>query len=512
MSGKDTGELSNKGDKFKRAGNIEAAIDCYQQAIELAPDNDVYYFKLGKLFKEQEKIVNASIYYRQAIKIKPECSWYYHGLGEILTQQDELEAAASCYYRAIELNPDFSWSHYNLGRILHQKNNLETAKSCYQKVIELTPDYPWVYYFLAAILTQKQQFKAAIDCYYQSIKLNPDCLASYQALGNILHNLEPDLLAEYRQKLQAVSDLEQAYLEVSLGQAWQHQNQTQKAIDCYEKAIEIEPYFELPYQLISHIYGTSENPKNYQRFLILCHPRTGSNFLVSLLQSHPQIRAFGELFTEDNNLYWGYSGYRTQRIKELRSENPVLFLEKLVYRPTFPAIVKAAGFKLLYSQPKQKHQKIVWQYLEEIENLKIIHLTRKNIFHTYVSHEVAKITNQFTLLKNEKDHGESNLLEPIFLDYKQCLLTFEQIRNWEIEYGNFFNKSTQMYYNLVYEHLVNDLDQETSKLQEFLGVEKQQLSSYTRKQSRKPIKEIVVNYEPLKEQYRNSCWSEFFDE
>ncbi|MDY7003350.1 MAG: hypothetical protein SWX82_05115 [Cyanobacteriota bacterium] len=31
---------------------------------------------------------------------------------------------------------------------------------------------------------------------------------------------------------------------------------------------------------------------NYQNFIVLTRARTGSNFLMSLLQSHPRIRAF----------------------------------------------------------------------------------------------------------------------------------------------------------------------------------------------------------------------------
>ena len=515
MSVKNSGELVHQGDRLKQTGNIEGAINCYQQAIEIAPDNDVYYFKLGEIFKQEGQIVNASIYYRQAIKLNPNHSWSYHSLGEILTQQDKLEAAAGCYRQAIELNPNFSWSHYNLGRILHKKNALETAKLCYQQAIELTPDYPWTYYFLAEILAQQQQYRASIDCYRQAIKLNPDHLTTYQALGKILLNLEPDLLTEYCQRSLNESDLDRAYIEISLGQAWQHQNQQlEKAISYYEKAIEIKPHFEFPYKLISNIYGTLGNHKNYQKFLILCHPRTGSNFLVGLLQSHPQLRAFGEVFTEDNNIYWGYPGYTSQQIFDLRYEDPVFFVDKLVYRETFPPSIKAVGFKLLYFQPKQENQQIIWKYLKEINNLKIIHLTRKNIFHTYVSHQVAKITNQFTSIEQEQNNSSNdrNLFKPFFVDYDRCLLAFENISRWEVEYGNIFNKSTQIYYNITYEALIENFEEETSQLQKFLGVDHHQLTSYTKKQIKKSIKEIVINYECLKEQFQNSCWSNFFDE
>ncbi len=510
MSVRDSIELGDQGDRLKQAGKIEAAIDCYQQAIELAPNNYLYYFKLGELFKEQEQIVNASIYYCQAIKIEPNKSWAYHGLAEVLTQQNKLEEAINYYRQAITLNPDFSWSHYNLGRIFHQLESLEDAKLCYQQAISLDSSYSWAYYFLADILVRQDQFEAAISYYQQAIKLAPDCLTIYDRLGETLLHLESLATKDYRQ-LDFQSDLEKAYVEVSLGRAWEKQQQSEQAIKCYEKAIEVEPSFDLPHQLINRVYGTAENPKNYQKFLILCHPRTGSNFLVSLLESHPQIRAFGEVFTEDNNIYWGYSGYRSPQILQLRYDEPIAFVDKLVYRH-FPPIVKAVGFKLFYFHPKHEHQKIVWQYLKEIENLKIIHLTRKNILHTYVSHEIAFRTDRWTLLADDKDDRNRYLSEPIILDYQECLDKFKKIRSWETEYSNFFDLPTQGYYNLVYEELVSNLERETNRLQEFLGVQKHLLNPKTKKRNQKPIREIVANYDRLKEQFQNSCWSEFFDE
>ena len=505
-------KISSQGATLKQEGKIEEAIACYLDAIELHPNCYEYYYQLANILREQGQFVKASEYYREAIKIKPERSWPHHDLGRVLAQQGQLEAAIDCYHRAIELNPTFSWSYYDLGRILHQKNNLEAAKACYQKVIELDPDNPWAHDFLAEIVTKQEQSTSAIDGYHRSIALNSDYLAIYKTLGKSLLNLEPDQLVEYRQHLQINSDIERACIEVYLGQAWQDQNQSKQAISCYEKAIEIEPYFELPYKLISNIYGSSENHKNYQKFLILCHPRTGSNFLVSLLHSHPQIRAFGEMFSEDDELYWGYSGYSSPRIVDLKNEDPIFFIDQLVFRQNFPPLVKAVGFKLFYFQLKQGKQNIIWQYLKEIEDLKIIHLTRKNLFHIYISHQIAKKTNKWNLLQKEKNIQESPLLEPIAVNYEECLATFKLMRHWQTKYNNFFELSTQQYFHITYEDLVDNTEQETNRIQEFIEVDKHTLTAYTKKQGIKAMRELVANYDRLKEKFQKSCWSEFFDE
>ena len=522
-------KLSNKGEELKQKGQINKAIAYYQKAIELNPNCHIYYHKLGNIFQQQGQVTNASIYYRQAISINSHHSWSYHSLGEVLTKKNQLEEAVTCYQKAIAINPDFSWSHYNLGKILQKKNQLEEAKQCYYKAIELDPQYYWAYYFLAEILTQQEQFQLAIKYYHQAIELQPDNLQGYIAIVKILIDQGQEAIEQYRQSIDNQSDLFKAYLEIGFGKVWEQKKQLAQAIECYENAIEIEPYLELPYQLIQQIHwqwrtpvtvnnfvsrqyqGDSNSHKDYQKFLIIGHPRTGSNFLVSLLHSHPQIRAFGEVFTEYDDIHWGYSGYKSKKIFDLRYSYPIKFLDDIVYRKTFPSTVVAVGFKLFYFQPKQPHQQVVRKYLQNIKGLKIIHLKRKNIFHTYISHLLAAVTDEWILMSKQKTDSEQTQAQQLTINYEDCLQTFEKIRNWEQEYTNLFSSPTQQLYELWYEELASDTAQQTKKLQAFLGVEERQLTTYTKKQPKKPIEQIVANYDELKEKFQDTCWHEFFN-
>lgn len=63
----------------------------------------------------------------------------------------------------------------------------------------------------------------------------------------------------------------------------------------------------------------------YQKFLVLTRARTGSNFLISLLQSHPEIRAFEEIFTrQKRKINWGYAKYpRSSEVLKMREEEPL---------------------------------------------------------------------------------------------------------------------------------------------------------------------------------------------
>jgi len=243
---------------------------------------------------------------------------------------------------------------------------------------------------------------------------------------------------------------------------------------------------------------------DYQKFLIICRKRTGSNFLVSLLQSHPKIRAFGEVFSEDDKIHWGYPSYSSPEILQIRHKAPIEFIEHIVFRD-FLKSTKAVGFKLIYQEKQSSNCKIIYEYLHSLKNLKVIHLKRRNIFSNYVSFKMAIKTDIWIKLRNE---GSNNL--KLKIDYEDCLDYFQQTRALEKKYELLFSNPSQQIHTLYYEDLVTNKVKAIEDLQEFLEVECLPLVSYTRKQEKRPLSEIVINYNELKEKFENTPWQSFF--
>lgn len=244
---------------------------------------------------------------------------------------------------------------------------------------------------------------------------------------------------------------------------------------------------------------------NYQKFIVLTRARTGSNFLMSLLQSHPSIRAFEEIFSrKETKINWGYPKYpHSSEVLKMRKEKPVKFLDEVVFRK-FPPSVSAVGFKLFYYQAQSAERQEIWQYLEEDKEIKIIHLKRDNLLKVYLSHYLAKATNQW-VLKDEKYRENSVAVK---LDYDDGLKLFVETKKWEEEYDNFFKEHQKI--ELIYEKLVQNTMQETKRIQQFLGVKPERLYSSTIKQNKGTLPEIISNYYELKEQLEGSPWSRFF--
>lgn len=243
----------------------------------------------------------------------------------------------------------------------------------------------------------------------------------------------------------------------------------------------------------------------YQKFIVLTRARSGSNFLISLLQSHPSIRAFEEIFPrKETKIHWGYAQYPySSEVLKMRKEEPVKFLDKVVFRKFSPS-VSAVGFKLFYYQAQSAERQQIWQYLEGNKDIKVIHLKRENLLKVCLSHCLAETTNQWTL-KDEKYRQNSVAVQ---LDYDDCLKLFEETKKWEEEYDIFFNEHQKI--EIIYENLVQNTREETKRIQQFLEVKPKKLYSLTLKQNRGALPEIISNYYELKEKFEDSPWSKFF--
>lgn len=69
--------------------------------------------------------------------------------------------------------------------------------------------------------------------------------------------------------------------------------------------------------------GIIKSHNQYQKFLVVSRGRSGSNFFMNLLQSHPNIRGFGELFPKQiNRIYWGYPDWVEKDIISMKNSFP----------------------------------------------------------------------------------------------------------------------------------------------------------------------------------------------
>lgn len=137
-----------------------------------------------------------------------------------------------------------------------------------------------------------------------------------------------------------------------------------------------------------------ENLARYKlgvRFVVLTSSRTGSTWLIDLLNMVGNVEAHGELFLNRPRLSPAIAGRSdVERFIEIygvpRLTRPLRvysYLNRLYRTPS------AVGFKLMYGQLGQYPEIICYLAFRRV---RVVHLTRSNYLDVIVSEELAKLT------------------------------------------------------------------------------------------------------------------------
>jgi LPS sulfotransferase NodH len=225
-----------------------------------------------------------------------------------------------------------------------------------------------------------------------------------------------------------------------------------------------------------------------QRFLIYSQPRTGSTWLVDLLNNHPEIQCDGELFSSD----WKHS--RRVWSRRLLRSFPIPYLQLRAATCKDPAY----GFKVLHYQTH--HQRGLLGRLHQ-RGWQIIHLRRAQLWSQAVSDQLAIQTKRYHRTHHDPVHTDQIRIEPAAILHKIDSLkrqshdetrTLEGILHLRIEYER----------DLV-DDSVRDLT--LSRIHVMLGVSASPGASVFLPTYDRPMHQVVANYQEIVDCVRNSC-------
>lgn len=224
------------------------------------------------------------------------------------------------------------------------------------------------------------------------------------------------------------------------------------------------------------------------RFVILAAPRTGSNLLCTLLDSHPEILCHHELFNPQG-VFKALAHRETideRQLMEERDRDPLVFLER-VWRAA--PHVACIGFKWTRGQNEDVLQSVLGD-----SGIKKIVLRRRNRIKTYVSERIAQQTEQWEV------YHEQELVMPrprITIDESDMLEHIALNNRFYDRLQSSLRRTDQPFIDVIYENLLSSAEQR--RWLEFLGVDDCQFSlrPASVKQNPTDLRECVSNFSEL---------------
>lgn len=165
--------LGGRGYALQERGELDAAIECYQEALALDPSQAQACNNLGNAYKDQGRVAEAAASYRNAIAADRTLAEAHLNLGIVLHQAGVLGEAAECYRTALALKPALAEASLNLGYLLDQEGDARRAGECYRMAIAARPDFAEAHFNHALQLLQAGDFERGWDEYEWRLKI-PD--------------------------------------------------------------------------------------------------------------------------------------------------------------------------------------------------------------------------------------------------------------------------------------------------------------------------------------------------
>lgn len=97
------GSLINLGNVYRHRGELLAAQDCYQKAIQIDPDFAIAHYNLGSTLRAMNRTLEAINHYQRAIALNPEKPEFHQNLGAAFLKGGNVPESLKAFKTAIAL-------------------------------------------------------------------------------------------------------------------------------------------------------------------------------------------------------------------------------------------------------------------------------------------------------------------------------------------------------------------------------------------------------------------------
>jgi tetratricopeptide (TPR) repeat protein len=166
--------LAKHGRKAFQKKNLIEAIDLFEEALEISPDDIEVHESLATACYLAQDHQGAIKYFTRLTQLKPRDSTAWVNLGAIYNLRQEYQEAIKVLRKGIQRDSKNAEAYYNLG--IAQKNLAQTsmAVSAYREAVRLDPDNVDAHVNLANIYMDQVNHRKARQHYEQALRVNPD--------------------------------------------------------------------------------------------------------------------------------------------------------------------------------------------------------------------------------------------------------------------------------------------------------------------------------------------------
>lgn len=482
-------------------GDIDESTSCLHRVIELAPTHAMAHRSLGYLLQSQGRLEEALNCYRRFLEYRPDDPGACNDIGVVLQELGRAEEAVAQYSKALRIRPDFIDANINLGALLLTLFSVEEAERCFRSVLAVDRGNTRALCGLGTVLQEQGKNDAAHASFSKALALDPNFEGAVVKLARLYERQ-----GDYEKALSMLQPLVDSGDNADAAAAFAllalRVNQGERAISVLEsmlergvptRALRLEMHFSLgrlydrqgeyaaayrnfaagnslkavDYNLSDHDHMIHSLIDTYNResiaglkmavisdrqpIFVVGMPRSGTSLAEQILSVHPDVQAAGELaainriaamlhqVVPQGRPYPGGAPHLSSgSLERLKKQ----YLEEL----------PEEGRQKAFFTDKMPHNFLHLGFIKQLfPNARIVHCVR-DVRDTCFSCYTYDFNGEHPYAYDLETLGE------YFLRYRRLMKHWEDVLEMPI-------------YNLSYERLISDQEQEIRKLIGFCGLE-----------------------------------------
>jgi tetratricopeptide (TPR) repeat protein len=224
-------KAKNVSDPASRSALLEESRKVLERALELNPLNTDHSANLARLYRtwgqlasdsaqRVEKLSKALEYYHQATTLSPHNARLFNEWGQTYYIAGNQEKALEKYLHSLSLDQEYDQTYLLLGDLYLNDNELDKAAGAYSKALELNPRIVQAHSALGYIYSQQGKLQEAVEENLEVLKLAPNDYASHKNLALLYQRLGriDEAVAEAQIALGLAPEGDKAMLEAFIAQ------------------------------------------------------------------------------------------------------------------------------------------------------------------------------------------------------------------------------------------------------------------------------------------------------
>jgi tetratricopeptide (TPR) repeat protein len=239
---------------YRSKGMYREAIEEFQKALELSPDDASLHYGLGLIYSHLGNSNEATRELARATAIDPMYGDPVISDADYYLNKKMYGRALPLYEEVLRRKPTYVKGLFGAGLCCSQQGKLESAEKYYQKCIEIQPNFSLAHFNLGVIYSEMKMWKRAEEEYRQALELNPHNGKAHQNLGR-LYDMQGDIhraISAYEKAVENNPCFKAAHN--NLGGLYARGGRYDEAINEFRKAVRIDPHYVMGYSNLGKMH------------------------------------------------------------------------------------------------------------------------------------------------------------------------------------------------------------------------------------------------------------------